>query len=195
MIDLNNVSTVTKLGAANRQLCTAVRLFFDEGDPIAIHTLACAAREIYEQHCGKAGVERMLDHIKASNPSHDQKQIMKALNCARNFFKHPGDSLSDKIEFSDEMNDFVLFAACYDCLMLCKPRQPPEAQAYSLWFLAVKPQPLREHSSDATEIEREHRVAKQLEELDAYWPGLRGATRAEQKRAGRSFLDDAQQMV
>jgi hypothetical protein len=30
MFDLNNIPTVTKSEPANRQLCTAIRLFFDD---------------------------------------------------------------------------------------------------------------------------------------------------------------------
>jgi hypothetical protein len=189
MIDLNNVSTVTKSEAANRQLCTAIRLFFDDRDSIAVHTLACAAREIYEKHCGKAGVTRMLDHIKASNPDYTQKRILDLLNAARNFFKHDGESLDDVIEFSDEMNDFPLFSACYDCTMLWMPNQPAEVQAYSIWFIAVNPR--CEGGGDSADIEQARRIAKELDMLDTLCPGLRNATRAVKKRAGRKLLDKA----
>lgn len=190
MFDLSNIPIVSKSEAANRQLCAAIRLFFEDGDSIAVHTLACAAREIYEKHCGKVGVERMLDHIKAANPNYTQKDIMKLLNAARNFFKHDGVSLDDAIEFSDEMNDFALFSVCYDCTMLCTPNQPAEVQAYSIWFIAVK-QP-HEDGGNPADIEQSRKIAK---ELDTLFPGLRNATRAEQKRAGRKLLDDAQQMI
>ena len=36
--------TVTKLDAARRQLRTAIRLWFEEGDPVSIHTLAAPGR-------------------------------------------------------------------------------------------------------------------------------------------------------
>jgi hypothetical protein len=61
-----------------------------------------------EKRCGTAGIERMLDHIKDSNPSLTQKEIMDILNKPRNFFKH---LKNDSIDFSDEMNDFV-FVYC-----------------------------------------------------------------------------------
>jgi hypothetical protein len=115
-------TAVSNLQAANRQLCTAIRLFFADDDAVAVHTLACAAREIYEKRCGTAGIERMMDHI---------------LNEPRNFFKH---LKNDSVDFSDEMNDFVLFTACHDCTMLCTLNQPAEVQAYTIWFLAVNRQ-------------------------------------------------------
>jgi len=59
---------MTKLEAAQRQLTTAIRMFFADGDPVAVHTLACAAREIYEKHCRKAKQGRMFDFLQAGNP-------------------------------------------------------------------------------------------------------------------------------
>jgi hypothetical protein len=38
--------TVTKIDAAKRQLRTAIRLWFEDGDPVSIHALAFAAYEI-----------------------------------------------------------------------------------------------------------------------------------------------------
>jgi hypothetical protein len=38
--------TISKFDAARRQLNTAITLWFADGDPVAIHTLAYAAYEI-----------------------------------------------------------------------------------------------------------------------------------------------------
>ena len=38
--------TLTKLDAAKRQLRTAIRLWFEDGDPVSVHALAYAAYEI-----------------------------------------------------------------------------------------------------------------------------------------------------
>jgi hypothetical protein len=38
-------------------------MYFDDDDLAAIHTLACAAREIYEKHCEAQGVERKFEQI------------------------------------------------------------------------------------------------------------------------------------
>lgn len=37
---------ISKLDSARRQLETAVRLFFVDGDPVSVHTLAAAAGEV-----------------------------------------------------------------------------------------------------------------------------------------------------
>jgi hypothetical protein len=47
------IETVSKLEAANRQLCTAIRMFFADDDAVAVHTLACAAREFMKSTAAK----------------------------------------------------------------------------------------------------------------------------------------------
>ena len=39
-------AAITKLEAAHRQLALAIRMYFAEGDLVAIHTLACAALKL-----------------------------------------------------------------------------------------------------------------------------------------------------
>ncbi len=119
---------ISKLEAANRQLCTAIRLFFDNGDAIAIHSLACAAREIYEKNCARARKPRMVDVLVRAYPDYTEKAIFDLINKARNFFKHGETSLQDKIAFSDRMNDFQILSACYDCLEIAPVNLPIEAQ-------------------------------------------------------------------
>jgi hypothetical protein len=66
-----------------------------------VHTLACAALEIYEKHCRKAGRGRMFDFVQAGNPGHAETKLWSLLNAARNFFKHEGESLDELIELDD----------------------------------------------------------------------------------------------
>ena len=186
---MGDIAMVTKLAAANRQLSTAIRMFFADDDAVSVHTLACAAREIYENHCGQAGQHRMFDFVRAGNPRYADRDLRNLLNAARNFFKHPGNSLGEQIEFNDSMNDFQLLSACIDCETLCTPHQPPEVQAYSLWFVATEqPDEGAMVSADPTEADL---VRRMQTEIDRRYPGLRTASRQEKKRFGRQLLTDA----
>ena len=69
------MAIITKLDAAHRQLVTAIRLFFDDDDVAAIHTLTCAARELYEKRCADQGVERMFEYIESANPQRTRKEL------------------------------------------------------------------------------------------------------------------------
>ena len=52
--------TITKLEAARRQLRVAISLWFQDGDEVAIHTLACAAHEIINDINKHRGGEDLL---------------------------------------------------------------------------------------------------------------------------------------
>lgn len=179
--------TVTKLDSAHRQIRTAIRMYFAGDDQVSIHTLVCAAREIYEKHCELAGIDRMFNYIKASHPDHDDKKLWKILNNARNFFKHPdpdGD-LNSSIQINDVDNRAMLFCACHDCAMLCGPNQPAEVQVFIVWFMATE----FPCTDDAEQTDLD--AANEIQDLlDREFPGLRGAPLEEQRERGKRLLQD-----
>lgn len=178
---------ITKLEGAHRQLTTAIRLYFDDDDVAAIHTLACNARELYEKHCSAQGVERMFEQIEAANPQRTAKELWDILNGPRNFLKHPeaSNDLSAELELDDEMNVAMLWVACHDCAMLCKEAQPPEVQAYNLWFLATRAPRGGGDQADAGQAD------EILASVDRSYPGLRAAPLAEQKCIGKRMVREA----
>ena len=52
--------TVSKLDAATRQLHMAIRLYFQDADPLGVHTLAGAAHGILEDLSQKRGLGNVL---------------------------------------------------------------------------------------------------------------------------------------
>jgi hypothetical protein len=54
---------VSKFDAARRQLETAIRLYFFQGDPISIHTLASAAAQILQDLSGHRGGTHQLHYM------------------------------------------------------------------------------------------------------------------------------------
>lgn len=78
---------VTKLDAAVRQLDTAITLYFQDGDPVPIHTLACAAHQvIHNINRHNNGPELLFDVLSRKKR---EPQISKALlHKHYNFFKH-----------------------------------------------------------------------------------------------------------
>jgi hypothetical protein len=185
------VVIITKLEAAHRQLTTAIRMHFDDDDVAAIHTLVCAAREIYEKHCEAQGVERMFEQIEAANPGRTRKELWGILNGPRNFLKHPEASMDlyARLELDEGMNAAMLWVACYDCTTLCKGAEPPEVQAYNLWFLAT--QSPRE-GVDPVDAEACDKI---LLGVDRTYPTLRDALPAEQKRIGKRMVQDARRIL
>lgn|SRR5262249_22514950 len=138
-------TTVTKLDAAKRQLCSAIRMFFADDDAVAVYTLANAALEILEgrpkfegrpkkgsQQASRPTRSRLFDLLKTRYPNLSHKDAWKEAHKAKNFFKHGG-SLEASIVFAEEANDLVLLFACSHCVDQTALAQPAEVDAFLIW--------------------------------------------------------------
>lgn len=164
---------ITKLDAACRQLELAIKLYFDNGDLVATHTLACAAREIFEKHCKLDSRHRLFDQIRKNHTDATDKELWDVLNKARNFFKHPdpqGD-LNATVELGDADNKTTIFMAAYDCSSLLDENTPPIFLNYVTWYVATLP------------VYRQY-----FPELDEKFPGLHVAPEEAQRIAGKAFV-------
>lgn len=128
---------ISKLDAAKRQLETVIRLYFSNGDPVSIHTLAAAAYNIVRDVNRKKGGKKLfakdgfLDHIKEGH----EKEVQELLNKAENFFKHADRDPDSTIEFNPEQSEFLILEASYAYYRLCG-EHPPLFQVYQSWFIA-----------------------------------------------------------
>jgi hypothetical protein len=104
--------TVTKMDAAQRQLETAIGLWFHDADFVSMHTLAMAAREILRALSKKRAGEPMLGDAAAMIRPEFQRQFAEAVLRAANFFKHGTKDPLAAYRFSQDTNDYVLLEAC-----------------------------------------------------------------------------------
>jgi hypothetical protein len=129
---------VTKLDAAKSQLATAIRLYFEDCDPVSVHTLVMAANEIIERLCESKGTPAMRRSFLAMIIPEMRKEFGRHLNKARNFFKHASD-LNEVLEnFSDEQNLVGIIMAVNGLLLLGVDMQ--EARSFIAWVRLVEPQ-------------------------------------------------------
>lgn len=135
---------IGKLDAARRQLETAIILWFNGGDPVAVHTLAFAAYEIIHTISKKRNPNRrdlLFDTlvIKDEYRAESNARLKKSAN----FFKH-GDRDGDAvIEFYPIITDlFLMFAIAG--LELCSERKSTAELAFMWWFHFHKPDWLTE---------------------------------------------------
>jgi hypothetical protein len=129
--------SITKIEAAQRQLVTAIELFFRDADPVSVISLASNAWEVIDTLFTKRGVESFSeetrDHITTGHNL--KKDFINAPH--RNFFKHADRDPDAVLEgFSDVENDHVLFLAVEDYIRLNK-KSPIEFQVFQLWYLAI----------------------------------------------------------
>lgn len=104
---------ISKLDAARRQLEVAVRLFFLDGDPIAIHTLTGAAGGLLRDLARERGLpgglfDGILGHIRPEKHAEVRAELYEA----QNFFKHADRDPAELLEFDTDINSFYLFDAC-----------------------------------------------------------------------------------
>src|SRR3954447_21828987 len=92
---------LTKVEAARRQLRTAIELWFAEGDPVSIHTLAFAAYEIFHFISKKRNPSRR-DLVFDSRIVKDKyrKQWNDIIKREANFFKHADRDADGTIDFA-----------------------------------------------------------------------------------------------
>lgn len=108
---MNKNIKISKLDAAKRQLETAIRLFFNDADPISIHTLASAAHCILSDLNKKVGGHPMIVSDFLILEKYKQ-EFRKKISEAKNHFKHADKDPDAVIDFYPEINDFLLYDAC-----------------------------------------------------------------------------------
>ena len=171
---------LTPLLIARSQLLTAIDLFFADGDPISVHALAGAAREILEELCRLECIEPMTDFILRDHPNKSRKDIWNAMNLYRNCFKHLGKTLEEREEdqaiisqFEETANEYLLYVCVEDYVRL-RGKSPIEFQILQAWFVGLHLDLLVDSSK--TELFRRA------------FPELEQKSRVEQKRCGRDMI-------
>lgn len=142
--------TLTKFDVAERQLNQAIQLFFDQADPVSVHTLAEAAGQVlYDIREQFGGISKIRD---ADNVSPEcRKEWLESLARSRNFFKHADRDPSDTHEFKEEFNHISLFDAIA-MYMTAKRRWTPETIVFVLWFSLTYPKVIKPNTDFATAI-------------------------------------------
>ena|SRR5437762_11820516 len=75
---------ISKLEAASRQLDTAIRLFFERADAVAVHALAAASLNVFSDVAEHRGISWRTYLGEDSNLS--PQEVKHTLNKAWNFF-------------------------------------------------------------------------------------------------------------
>jgi hypothetical protein len=99
--------TINKLDAACRQLNTAIYLWFNNGDAVSIHTLACSAHQIvHDINSRKGEVELLYDSIIVKEGY--RRDWINNLKQEYNFFKHADSDPVKNIEFDPIVSEFFI---------------------------------------------------------------------------------------
>jgi hypothetical protein len=101
---------ITKLDAARRQLETAITLWFNDDDPVSVHTLTAAAHKILYDLNKHRGGTPMLHDVEIIRPE-KRRKCREAFLKAENFFKHADHDPGDTHLFSPAATPFRILEA------------------------------------------------------------------------------------
>jgi hypothetical protein len=138
---MNPKLKLSKLDCARRQLEMAIELYFMERDPVSIHTLAGAVRQILadiNRHRGGKPLFSEVEGLKGVIIPGKEKQVAALFKKAQNFFKHADEDPEETIDFSPEANEIVLWESCTKHSELTS-ELTPTMKAMIIWFLTRHP--------------------------------------------------------
>ncbi len=119
---------IDKTEAARRQLVTAIKLFFDEGDRVSVCTLVGAAGRVFSDLCRTKKTGCFHDTFKdAAGKNSDE--MLAYLFGPINFFKHANRDPDALLVFDDMRNEDLVFSVVLDFLNI-SGQQPIEVQVF-----------------------------------------------------------------
>lgn len=105
--------TVCKLDVVKRQLEVFIRLYFNNDDPVAMHTLVAAAFVVIRDFNKKTGGDPTLHESIFQNTNPEYHDLLRQkLNEAQNFFKHADRDHTAIFEFNPDLTEFMALDAC-----------------------------------------------------------------------------------
>jgi hypothetical protein len=145
------VEHLTKLDVAERELRAAICLLFDDGDPVAVHTLAASALGILEDLAEHRGMETLWTLRKSPYIREGKRKLwITALHEAQNYFKHAHRDPDALLEFNIELPRLFILNALLLYTQVTQTLKPwPEAVVYLLWFSVKYPEVMEEDASQA----------------------------------------------
>lgn len=134
---------LTKLEAARRQLKTAIELWFADGEPVSVHTLAFAAYEVV--HFVSKSRNRSRDLIFDSALIKDEyiKDWNKLVRQDANFFKHADKDADGTIEFAPWTSTYFMTFAILGLELMGERPNDVEA-TFMFWHYFNRPDMLME---------------------------------------------------
>lgn len=132
---------ISKLDAARRQILTAIRLYFNYGDIVSMHTLASAAFKITQNICDTSPdlPDSLTDWIDELVKPEAKQMFWKKLHETANFFKHADHAPNAVHEFYPEQTENMLFHAVYQYRQLTGGWSA-EIRLFSTWYMLQHPE-------------------------------------------------------
>lgn len=141
---------LNKFDVACSQLDTAILLWFSEGDPVSIHTLACSAYQIIDDiNHRNRGKELIYDSLVIKDEY--RREYIAKIKADYNFFKHADKDANDNICFEPDNTPYFFLFSCLGLEMFGIKHKLPR-MAFLAYFALLKPELLTEKGKNDYEI-------------------------------------------
>jgi hypothetical protein len=147
MAEPNETLKVSKTDAAKRQLEAAIRLWFYDGDPVSIHTLAAAAHQVVHDLGRARGITAKLRELPNVRPEF-KKRMHDALARAENFFKHADHDPDALLQFKPITTSYFLIDAVLTYELLTG-ESSPVMRTFRMWIMIQYPELVKADIRDA----------------------------------------------
>lgn len=138
---------ISKRDAANRQLDEAIRMLFEQRDPVAVHTLVGAATLIFTDLVEAQVPEKSWDTMAQNDNNLDKKSYFQIMRKTQNFIKHAKSDADDVLEFdTTEAPTLVMLSTLNNGEL--GGTLSREQSFFQLWYLAAHHKSLEWESSD-----------------------------------------------
>src|SRR5258706_10252895 len=128
---------VTKLDAARRQLETAIRLLFEQGDAVSVHTLAHASFGILKDVAAHRSKRTPVLGETAITAALDDPTFKKGFNRAGNFFKHGSKDPDGILSGGPEEENEALISLSVELYRNLNCLNTPEIETFYLWWRCI----------------------------------------------------------
>jgi hypothetical protein len=135
----SEVLHLSKVDVARSQLKTAIQLWFHDGDPVSIHTLAYAAYEIIHFVSKKHNRTKQLIFDTLSVKEEYRRKWADTIKEHANFFKHANNDHNKSIDFNPVLSMMFMMGAAAGLTSIDTGRPGKEEAALALWIALHRP--------------------------------------------------------
>lgn len=161
-IDKESPLKISRRDVAKRELVHAIQLHFDEGDPVVIHLLAFAARDVCAPIVKATGRQTFAETVEQMVKPEFLKAWRENLRVPYNFFKHGGADPDKELRYFDPVaNDMLLLEVCADYRSAFDVTEK-EMLVFQAWHIVTYLDILNEYGQQLLD-----KVSKGFEGLDA----------------------------
>ncbi|MBS0385449.1 MAG: hypothetical protein JSS00_08875 [Proteobacteria bacterium] len=134
------MDAITKLEGARRHLDEAIKLFFEDRDPLVVHTVVAAAQGTLRDIAKATGTAHLsILHDHPNIPAENRTDWINRLNRPRNFFKHADKDHDAILEFDIKDNiDTLLDSVLLYWAVHSEPLS--SANVFMGWFTTKHPE-------------------------------------------------------